>query len=252
MYNIRYTFIIISFILFLSLQTLVEANATPEETIIKTYKEDVTGDSHKETILLYGTPLSNNSDYYKDIWATITFPDETKTTIPYKGGYQPKLEFADMNQNKANDIIFSTTIHQQNETLNYQLHTIKQNKPSEITLPTQKHIEGFYQDQFVVELQISPTDDPEVIDIKNRANEYIDSGIYNEKGKLMQTTAVQPQQFIDYEPIFLSSSKGYGLKSFQQINGINKSDKLGEIETLWYYEEDKWIILHSKWNPSSK
>ena len=253
MYNFRFTFIItLGFILLFSSYTSAEANEAPDEKVIKTYEEDVTGDGHKETILLYGTPLSNDSKYYNSIWATITFPDQSKAEISYKGGYQPELTFADMNQNSVNDIIFSTIIDQQNEFRKYYLHTIKRREPSEISLPAQKYLKGIYQDQYKVELQISPIDDPKIVNVESKAKQYINSGIYNEDGRLLQSISVHPQQFIEYEPVFLSSSKGYGLKSHQQINGINKADKLGEVETLWYYEGGKWIILHSKWKSTTK
>ncbi len=45
----------------------------------------------------------------------------------------------------------------------------------------------------------------------------------------------------------ISDSQGYGLKSSQEIYGTNKDDSLGTIETLWYFEDEKWIILQTKW-----
>lgn len=249
---IGYSIIIFSFMLIFFSSSLIKAEEVPNEKEIKTYNEDVTGDGHKETITLYGITLSNDSEYFQDIWAIITFPDRTEKKIPYQGGYQPELTFANMNQVQGNDLIFSSIVDRKNDVINYQLHTIKRNKPEKIELPTQNHINGSFQDKFEIELQISPTEDPEVIDVGNRAKKYIDSGIYNKQGELRRNTSIHPQEMIEYEPVFLSSSKGFGLKSRRQINGVSNSDKLGTIETLWYYEDDKWIILQSKWMQATK
>jgi len=243
--------VIAIFVCFISFSGFIHASETPKEELIKTYHKDVTGDGHEETISLYGSPLSDDSDYFREIWTIINFPNETKTKITYEGGYDPTLSFIDINQNSSYDIWFSSIINQKEDIPNHQLHMIKQNEASVITLPTQNHINGSYQEQFKVEVQISPIEDPEVIDVTEKTEKYIDSGIYDDKGNLLKNISPHPSSTVKYEPVFLSSSKGYGLKSFQRINGMNKSDKLGVIETLWYYE-DKWIILQSKFKATTK
>lgn len=250
----RYITSIIIIAIFFSTFTSVKADEDekkPDQKHIETYNEDVTGDSHKETISLYGTPLAGDSDYYKDIWAIIEFPDQSEQKISYEGGYRPELTYVDMNQNNINDILFSVKSSQQEDTSQYQLNSVENHDVTDISLPTQDHVHGFFKDQFVVELQISPTEEKEVINVENRAEKYVEENIYNDKGKVVETTSVQPQKTMEYEPVFLSSDKGYGLKSYQQINGMDKSDELGTIETLWYYEDSKWIILQSKWKAAS-
>src|SRR5699024_7827207 len=252
MYNKWYLIPILFFAILIFSFSTVGAEETPEEKLIKTYHEDITGDGHKENISLYGTFLSNESEYFRDIWATITFPDQTVEKISYQGGYQPALTFVDMNQNGRYDILFTSTTNQENDTQHSRLHSIKRNKkPSEVELPAQDHINGKFQSKFKIELSISPIDEPKIINIKNQANQYIETGIYDHDGNLLKNISIHSQPIVKYEPVFLSTHKGYGLKSYRQINGMNKADKIGTIETLWYYEGSRWVILDSEWMENS-
>ena len=55
-----------------------------------------------------------------------------------------------------------------------------------------------------------------------------------------------------FEPVEISDRNGYGLKSFKQISGAYHADQLGVVETLWYYEDGKWIALQVDWKGSGE
>lgn len=236
------------FILFLLLSPIsILANAEDYDwSILTTYEEDITGDSQSEKISLYGIPLAKQSPYYHNIMTTITTTSGEKLQLHYPGGYEPTLSFIDFNHDQVADIFYQSSIEGKDE-YQFKLHTLKANKMTEIPLPKQHFVQGNFLDNFKVEIQISPDIAPAVVNIKNEATDYIRLGIYNQDGKLRGSTSPIIHPITKYEPVFISDSKGYGLKSEQAISGTKNGEKLGTVKTLWYFENNKWIILHTDW-----
>ncbi|HAM79343.1 hypothetical protein [Ornithinibacillus bavariensis] len=222
-----------------------------EHQIIKTYEEDVTGDGLKEIIELKGVLFSPDSKYYRDIVAVITSSENHVWEIPYMGGYDPKLTFIDLNHDKVNDIFFQSPTGGSGGLYQYHLHTLVQNKLLEIPLPEQPFVKGKFLENFKLEITISPNTEPTIINIEKRANEYIRLGIYNKEGKLLKETSAMVDPVAFFEPKLISKSKGYGLKSYQQVSGAYHADQIGTVESLWYFDRDKWILLQTKWMPSN-
>ncbi len=229
---------------------LAEENNNPDLQLIKTYEEDVTGDGLKEIIELKGVLFSPDSTYYRDIVAIITSSENQVWEIPYMGGYEPTLTFIDLNHDKVNDIFFQSATGGSGGLYQYHLHTLIQNKLSEIPLPEQPFVKGKFLENFKVEVTISPDMEPAIVDVSNRADDYIRLGIYRKDGKLLKETSAMVDPIAFFEPKLISKSKGYGLKSYQQVSGAYHADQLGTIESLWYFDRDKWILLKTQWMPS--
>lgn len=244
--------IIVLLILFAPITTIAASNENnaPSSKQLSKDTEDITGDSQKETILLKGILFSDDTDYFRDTWTTITSTKERKWKIPYPGGYDPKLQFIDLNHDNVNDIFYQSATGGNGGLYYYKLHTLKNKKLNEIKLPEQYYIKAEFKDDYKVEVQISPEKEPNIVDVENRASEYIQLDIYNKQGKLLKKTSAIIDPIAYFKPVLISDTKEYGLKSYQQINGAYHGDQLGTIETLWYYEKDKWIILQTKWVPS--
>lgn len=218
----------------------------PPQTIAK-YEEDVTGDSQKETILLEGILFSQDTNYYMNIWATVIAKDGKEWKISYEGGYEPHLQFVDLNHDQINDIYYLSATGGSGGLYNYHLNTLAKEQLKKIPLPEQHYVKAEFKNNFKVEIQISPESDPYIVDVRDRAADYIRLGIYNKEGKLLGKTSPMVDPIAFYEPVLVSKSKGFGLKSYQQISGAYHADQLGTVETLWYYEKGKWIILQTKW-----
>lgn len=237
------------------ISTTVQAETKPKIPKVKTvhtYKEDVTGDGQKETILLQAIPFSEDSPYYQKIWATIKDLHKQKWEIQYGGGYEPTLQFYDLNHDDVVDIYYQSPTGGSGGLYSYKLNTLKKGVLKEIPLPEQQYVKGKFIENFQAVLSLTPGSKPILIDVKDRSEDYIRLGIYNEKGKLLQPTSLMIDPIAFYEPVLISQSKGYGLRSYQQISGAYHADQLGTIETLWYYENGKWIILTTKWVPSGQ
>ncbi|GGA76337.1 hypothetical protein [Ornithinibacillus halotolerans] len=227
-----------------------EENPAPTLNVIKNYEEDVTGNGLKEIIELKGLLFSPDSNYYKDIKAVITSSENQIWEIPYLGGYEPSLTFIDLNHDKVNDVFFQSASGGSGGLYQYQLHTLIHNKLSEIPLPEQPYVIGKFQDNYVVEVTYSPNSKPINVDVKHRKEDYTRLGIYSKDGKLTKPLSAMVAPIAYFEPKFISKTKGYGLKSYQQVSGAFHADQLGTVESLWYYDRDKWILLQAKWMPS--
>lgn len=247
--------ILIAFSLFLALSipTSLQADSkenAPKPKTIHTYKEDVTGDGQKETILLKAVPFSYDSAYYQKIWSVIKNPHSKNLKIQYGGGYEPTLQFYDLNHDKVTDIFFQSPTGGSGGLYNYQLNTIKDGKIKDIPLPVQRYVKGKFIKNFKAVLSLTPRSRAIFINVRDRADDYIRLGIYNKDGDLIKPTSLMIDPIAFYEPVLISKSKGYGLKSYQQISGAYHADQLGTVETLWYYEKGKWIILTTEWVPT--
>ncbi|UJL45117.1 hypothetical protein KFZ58_11895 [Virgibacillus sp. NKC19-16] len=227
------------------------AQSNTEPVLIETYEADVTGDGQSEVIELRGILFSNDTNYYREVWIDITSVHDEQWTITYEGGYDPTIQFIDLDHDEVQDIFYQSATGGSGGLYNYHLHTLKNEKVEEIPLPEQLHVRGKFMDDFNVEIQLSPDSEPNIVDVSSRSEEYIQLDIYNDEGKLLEPTSVMIDPIAFFEPVLLSKSNGYGLKSYQQISGAYHADQLGTVETLWYYENGDWIILQTEWVPSN-
>jgi len=230
--------------------TFAAETDTEKAIVIETYQIDLTGDGKKETIELKGKLFSPDAQYYQDIWADIVSSDKTEWKINYGGGYEPKLQFIDLNHDGVQDIFYQSPTGGSGGLYTTDLQTLANAQLKEILLPEQRFITGNFDENFKVTIQIDPNSKPIIMNVKNRSEDYIRLGIYDKNGKLLKPTPLMIDPIAFYEPVEISDSKGYGLKSYQQISGAYHADRLGTIETLWYYEDGNWIILQTDWVPS--
>lgn len=235
-------------ILFSGFQADVRALDIQTELIAE-YKKDVTGDGVFETIKLYGERFSPDSLYYRDIYALIA-SNTDKWRISYQGGYNPVLDFYDFNHDGADELFFQSEQRAEASVNKSQLESLYNRKIKKLSLPEHKYIKGYFEDEFQAVIEIAPNVKPLVHDIEDKKEDYLSHGMYARSGKYIGTNEVIIDKTGFYEPVFISDSKGYGLKSFNQINGLSQKDKLGILETTWYFEDDKWIVLHIQWNSS--
>ncbi|WP_106496848.1 FG-GAP repeat domain-containing protein [Lentibacillus sp. Marseille-P4043] len=248
----RITLLLLFLSLYFSLPVSAVTETNNQKTIlIESYKEDVTGDGQKEEIQLSGILFSTDSGYFHNIWADIKGPQKKQWKINYEGGYKPSLQFKDLNHDGVRDLLFQSDSGGNSDFHFYQINTLKMEKLKKLSLPKSISISGSFQNGFKATLKLDPNKKPIKMDLQNRASEYIRSGIYDEQGKLLNEMKLMIEPISFFEPTFISKSKGYGLKSYQQVSGTSHIDQLGTIEILWYFEDNKWIKLKQKWRSES-
>src|SRR5699024_8389116 len=111
-----------------------------------------------------------------------------------------------------------------------------------ITLPAHEHIEAAFSNDFMIEINLSPSETSK-IDVSAHTDMNINDQIYNcnDQNKVNEQAIIA--QTVDSSPILISNSKGYGLKTTQLIYGKDKDDIVGELTTIWHYKENKWVNI---------
>lgn len=232
-----------------SLINNVKANEEPpSSTFIDSFEEDITGDGLREYFKLQGRYLAEDSNYYQDIWLEITSPFAKEWSISFKGGYDPKLTLYDLNHDQVFDLLYEVALDEEKERFFTQAYSLKKGKVEQIELPSNNYIKGEYLDDFRIALTLHANEDPIFIPVKNR-QQLIDNKLYDTNGKILKEESIVVDPIKKFIPTLISESKGYGLKSIQEINGVFDEDRIGSIETLWYYDKNKWIILQNNWKP---
>lgn len=218
----------------------VKADANTE--IIKTYEEDITGDGLKETITLKGILFSEKSTYYQNIWADIESV-YSRWSIPYGGGYEPEINFINLDQGETVNLFFNSKTND-GQFPNHYLHTLNNGSLKKIALPQTNYVNGKFTDKFTVSITITP--DGRTKNVPVNADIYIKENIYNVNGELVQPVSAIVDPLI-FEKHYISQEQGYGLKSYQTVSEPVNNEPLGRIETIWYFENDKWIIVKNDW-----
>lgn len=243
-------FVLIAFVVILSISSTASA-AEQGKTILE-YKHDVTGDGKLDDIIVYGIPFKGDSPYYQKIWAEIKTSEGKKLKIDYEGGYEPKLDFADLNHDGVDDILYSSATGGSGGLYNYALHTAKGGEIKELPLPTPLAIQGHFDQDFVAVIEIPGLGEPIILDLWNRRKDYISTGLYQKNGQLNEPTELMIDPIAFFEVIKIEEKDGYGLKGYRQISGAYHADQLGVVETDWYFENGEWKPVHIEWKPSEK
>lgn len=247
---LKLPFIALIFLSFNNGSLITNADQIYKPIIISTLEGDLTGNSQHETIQLKGNLLKQNGDYYQNIWVEIKSLHSEKWKIPFTSGYEPKIQLLDLNHDHVSDLFYQSIASKSDELYAHHLYSLKNGVIEEISLPEQSYIKGDFDNYFQVKVQVSiKNHKPIIINVEDRAKEYIELGLYDTQGILLKPSSIRIAPISLYEPILISKSKGYGLKSYQKVSGAHDKDILGTIEILWYYENGNWIILHTDWVP---
>lgn len=222
-----------------------------EVNLLATYEGDVTGLGDLQTIELYGILFDPDSAYYRDIYAIIR-SDSDEWRIDYQGGYDPEIQLIDLNHDGVLDIFYQSPTGGSGGLYTSLLDTVAGGELTEIPLPEQSYVQGYFEDGFQAIIEIAPNTKPIVMNVEERKKDYIRLGIFDEKGKLLEKTPLIIDPIAFFEPVQISERNGYGLKSYKQISGAYHADQLGVLETLWYYENGRWVILQTEWKESGE
>ncbi len=240
--------IMTSFIFICTFQSANAAeNKKQSQNYINSMEEDVTGDGIREYIKLHGYLLSDQSNYYTDVWIDIDSLFTQHWKISLHGGYSPKLELYDLTHNNTMDLFYESKIDEKKERYQYQLYSLENGKIQQINLPKITYFNGEFQNDFQIKLKLNPNEKAVIENLSNKKSFYMKHQLFDKKGNLLKKQSLKLLRPIKMEPKLISRSKGYGLTTTQQVRGINEHDIIGHIETLWYYRQNNWIKLKSKW-----
>ncbi|MBS4200385.1 hypothetical protein KHA93_12155 [Bacillus sp. FJAT-49732] len=216
------------------------------KTILE-YRHDVTGDGIPEKITVYGIPLKDNKDYYQEVWAEVEGKGIRKIKINCEGGFEPKLEFADLNHDGVDDILYSSAKGGSGGLYNFTLHTVKGGTLSEIPLPEPLPIESSFQNNFKAVMTIPGIQNPIQLDLSDRKADYIRLGLYQNNGMLNEPAELIIDPIAFFKIVKIKGKEEYGIKSYRQVSGAYHADGIGTVEVLFYYKNGQWITVDVQW-----
>src|SRR5699024_9813491 len=85
---------------------LADANNSNDSILINSFERDLNGDGFQEYIRLNGSLMSNESNFFQDVWVTIEDAFEDEWSISLQHGYHPELTFIDLIGNKNPYILY--------------------------------------------------------------------------------------------------------------------------------------------------
>lgn len=242
-------YIILCYLLFPINVFHAQASVNDEDTqFINSFEEDITGDGLREYIKLQGTLLTEQSKYYRNIWLDITGPFSQQWKISLNSGYDPHLTIVDLTNNQTNDLFFKSAHDEDLLQYNYQLYTIQNKKITKIALPKHDNVQFTFLNDYKFKVKTNTLKKPLMFTFSKTNKLSLDGKIYDNQGKLLIDKQFTIEPSFTFEPTLISKTKDYGLKSTQFLFGINKEVALASIETLWYYENEKWIKLQTTVN----
>jgi hypothetical protein len=226
-----------------------DTNEQPKDTelTIHSYTKDITGDGKKDEIILKAVPFSPDALFLKEVWAEITTSNGSEIRIDYDGGYEPKIEFVDLNHDGIKDMLYSAATGGSGGLYDMDLHTVAGNKLIDLGLPPGPVIQGQFQDGYKAAVTFTDTNQSYTIDLSSRKDDYERLGIYTD-GKLNEPMELMVLPAAFYKPAKIEGKQGKGVKGYQQISGAYKADGIGTAVSSWYYENDKWNLIKIKWD----
>lgn len=232
-------------------QEIMEAEPVEKDLkplLIQQKSIDVTGDKKKDQVDLYGTPFEEKSPFFTNVEATITIPESASQKIQYEDGYEPKIVFEDLNHDGVKDLFYFSATGGSGGFYNYQLDTLKGGEVTNIPLPESPIIEGQFLDGYKASIKI-PGLEEIIVDLSSRSEDYNRLGLYQD-GKLNEPTELMVNPTSFYQIVKIKGYRGKGLKGYQSVNGAYQADNIGTVETKYYYDKGKWIVIESVWVPA--
>ncbi|MCR2822377.1 hypothetical protein [Lederbergia panacisoli] len=246
----KYVMMLVAVALLFTLPNISPVSAAKNPKTILEYYHDVTGDGTPEKVTVYGISFKDNKDYYQEVLAEIDVKGNRKITINYEGGFEPKLEFADLNHDGVDDILYSSATGGSGGLYNYALHTVKDGKLFELPLPEPLEIESSFQNNFRAVMTIPGIKNPIHLDLTSRKADYIRLGLYQKNGTLNEPAELMIDPIAIFKIVKINGKDGYGLKSYRQVSGAYHADGIGTVEVLSYYENGRWNTIDVQWKAS--
>src|SRR3954454_8255665 len=233
---------------FLSLNAITGAYAVENEnkekdmkkidTIIK-QEVDVSGDGKPDTIEIKGIRYEEGSAYLKEIYLEITATSGQTYKAQLDSGFDPKLEFVDLNHDGLADMFISIPTGGSGGISNYFLYTLKDFHLKDIGIPGPLQITSQFLDNYKAAMTIDNTGETYTFDLQSRKKDYNQLGLYT-NGVLNEPRELMVDPYSSLKPFQLKDKEGqYGLKGIQQISGAYHADGVAFVESSWFYENGK-------------
>lgn len=230
---------------FMSLSAITGVYAVEEanklESVIVKKEMDVTGDGKLDTIFVKGEPFEEGAIFLRSITLEIFSANGKNHRVEVDGGYEPKIEFKDLNNDGINDMFLSVNTGGSGGLSNHYLYTLKDDQLKDLTVPEPLVIQTSFLNGYKASMTIESTNESYQFDLRSRAKDYERLGLYH-NGKLNEPAELMVLPFGMLKPIKVAGNR-IGLKGSQRISGAYNADSIAYVESTWVYENGKWTLL---------
>ena len=231
----------------------LDADKVSLKHIFTQTEADIDGNGIKEFISLTGVSDLNSPGFYVDNICLEIYDSKTNKfkQIPVSennSGYTPTLFAADLNNDKAEELLISIPSGGSGGMKSYSLISLKDNKVTNL-FDQEKFSYGLeydvqFKDGFKVDVNVKESNKTYSLDISSMKDAYVDFNVYNENGKLIQNTSGMRNPLSD---IKIKSIDGkYQLISYQRVIGTSNAETLGYVQGTWDIQQDGIKLVNVK------
>lgn len=222
-----------------------------DKYVLNYMMKDVTGDGTNDMIIVIGEK-EKVDDLMANQMDIVVYEPITEIFHPLKlknmSGEMPKLETCELTGDGILDVILSAS--DGNGNINVRVASLINGEWKEILKAKDNRgivFTGEMMDGFKASLNCAKYSKNLEIDLKDRKENYVSNGFFDESGRLLKTDSkIITSSFVSIEYVELDGY--YGIQTVQRILGFNEEDLLDEITTIWKYEDGKWVAKEAKGN----
>lgn len=203
-------------------------------------KADISGDGKEDFVSIKGIRYEDDSDFLREVYIQIQASNGEKYKAKLEAGFDPQLQFIDMNQDGIKDLFISVETGGSGGVSNYYLYSLKDFELTDLTVPETVMMTTHFEDDYKASTIIQETGDTYTFDLKTRAKDYEKLGLYS-KGRLNEPMELMVDPYSTLKPVKLKDGTN-GLRGLQRISGANHADSIAFIESQWKYVNEQWAL----------
>lgn len=213
------------------------ANNEKNSPIEEVEREDVTGDGRIDTISIKESIVKeSNNEVVKEILQLDIAGEKQPVTIPLSAG-DPWLLLTDLNNDGVKDVFVTIRSREKEDKVKVYSYTFKNKEKKDLSIPPIVQTTGRLLDDYKAELKV--LNHVHLIDLRASKRALEQSKVYR-SGQLLKSTDLTISDYVQLKPIITKTGKG--IRGVQRVKGPIPNKIVGELISVWYYREGKWML----------
>lgn len=210
---------------------------------------DLNNDSIVDDILLIGDKEKVSDNFANNMLVVVRNCNNGKLyeyNLEGLEGYRAHIEICNLMNNEIPQIVFSTDSGQKNKQKQFIVLKLSNGKFKEIFGLDENigvQLTGIYKDGYIAEIYIKNLNKTFNLDIKDKKDFYEKNNIYDNNKKFLGKEVSINSKNIDSLEKYVFEDNTTGIITTQKIIGINKTDILDQIKTIWKLDNNKITII---------
>ena len=220
-----------------------------DKYIIDYQLQDITKDNIKDDLILVGDKELPNDVYAQNICLIIRNGNTGKYSsheLKDMKGYETHISLDDLTNDDINELIISSSIGGSVNNKVYCILQYENEKISEIFNVKNSagiKVEGEFKDNYTADIKIEKVKNKMNVDLSDKKDYYTKKEIYDQNSKLInKDVKIKAYPINNLEKIKLEDNT-IGIKTSQNIMGVDKTDIIDVIECTLKFNRNKFEII---------